>query len=711
MGRNMLEDLQSLFRVLQGLEFEVPRQIVLLGVAVDSLQTLAFSFNPHMRGSNITQSISKAVYFFQLPVWDDSLFSAGYLATMIVTWVYTAIVAIVVLEILYRVRQSTEYSTSPFHAKLLVSIFGSFMFLPVFQHVLSMIVCDDEGNLASFPSETCREGVGILRMVGAVIGGGLSLVITCLANLFLFNVNPQSRHRLARFHCRCDILNIAYRIACCILFHWALSSQNLDTYFAYLAVSSMVLSFSWMFFIPYYSEDITFYRVATLWLNTFFACTNLAMDSDVEPSTDLPILIIGGIIVVIAAYKVYDIRVSRQFKSDVRYMQYQNVFPQTTFPKGLPGVPNHVDMWTCFLELGCLDESTKSEHLTGSLVTPYVSSISIATDCELACRFARSYVNLTGYALTANMIRLGCEIYIRGLHRFKNDPDLLLGFALFLCHYRRREGACKELSGYLMETDCSLFVRYQAFKLDQTVKVDSTHLERYESAKTLHKGCLQSKIDFWKILIPEDYDKLMLDSKARLLAEQSEQALNEYLYALRLGDSKRTLHTTDIRMILHYGQYFEQVLQAKDIANRCFAVSSEHLKLRESKQLRGAKRKAANEIGIAHLPTAEEARSVEEQGQQNNMQSSGRDTIIHAARMLNAVFVCLLILLFGFLCITVITTENRKDVLKSVDSVSKVRSYTEQATLIVELMETSQQKVCFNQVFKLFKNNVDNNPD
>ncbi|KAJ9448465.1 Sensor protein FixL [Diplonema papillatum] len=503
-------------------------------------------------------------------------------------------------------------------------------------------------------------------------------------------MNPRSKRRLARTHSIVDVASICHKLITCILMQYFLSRNMKSSYALYVVCSFVSMGVLWIVRCPYYRTSVTGLRVAGLWIGAWFAALTGIVEAEAaygfaDGHADSIVAALGLLTTSLLCWRFYEYRVSRRFKEGLHNLRYHftPVDPDATLPAGLSNGGSLGYTWSKSLQL---DESEMDDAHTERSINfapSYVDTAVFDTDCELATRFLHAYIKNTSIPPNSTMLNYVTGTYVKGLLTFKDSGHVLLSFAAFLIYFKKEFIDAKEILSRLAVTDSSLALRYQAFKLLQMLKVDSTQMERYSKAKSYHRESLQKMIDFWKVLLAEEVDRHQLDLCARHICSESDFAVHEYLHALRLEDTDKQIHRSDIRMITHYGLFFEQILRNQDLANRCFNVAAELIKVREQRAVSGAKKAAiVSETGLGQLPQKNEAKTAE--NSRGATKVSGRDAILQAGRMLNFVFSILAILLSGFLILSIIWAREKSRVLDAIGALGRAHSNALHAVVHVE---------------------------
>ena len=655
--------MQPLFAFLRSTEYTPSRYIEWIVVAIEAIQTISFGLHPMFQWGASVGFIADLLYLFQLPLWDpDSVYGVPEGVRIVLLWLFCVISIVSVSTGLYLTLSASEMRPLVQAYKLATFWLGSVLFVPLLQLNMSFLVY-------KLRPDRDTKVLDSLHLVGAIIGLVTVTLLATVVNIFHFEINTRSPRKLARSHATCDCVSLLHRILTSVLMHVCMLGDQKMWYAAYIIVSYLGTSAVWAFFTPYFVEQVTQWRVAALFLGVVFAVVGAIVDGR-GPYTesheiDLLVVCFLAVATVPVAARFALIRRSRIFVEKLHKLCYKGkqVFPDYSMPRGL------FSLDLCPDAFDRVDESERGRR-AATFAYPYVDTCVVSTDVELATRFIRHYHTKVGISANMAMNDFANAVFRRGAATFPRSSTVLLNYGAYLFYSRKRYYTAGTILAQLSNIDCTIVERYQAYKLSQMLKTDSTQLQRYKQAKHHHRACLKKRVEFWASLTQGDVDKHAIDSCAQSINEESEAALHEYLSALRLEDKDKQIHRSDIRMMIHYGMFFEQVQMNNDLAERCFALSSELLKAREQKAMRGAKK--GGEDNLDNIPDREEVQATNDAADVSK--GSGWRAIRQASLMLNVVLMLLLLLLTAFLVLAVVAAKQSHAIILSVASVGRAHS-------------------------------------
>eukprot|EP01063_Lacrimia_lanifica_P000980 TRINITY_DN10471_c0_g2_i1.p1 TRINITY_DN10471_c0_g2~~TRINITY_DN10471_c0_g2_i1.p1 ORF type:complete len:3481 (+),score=1349.73 TRINITY_DN10471_c0_g2_i1:148-10590(+) len=697
-GMCLTERLEDVYGSLKRIEFSANRYVTWWGVALDVLQNVAFAFTPHYRWDDVSNFVGQAVYSFQLPIWDHaSILSLGGLDATVLFWTGVVLVLSVWAGMGAVHMSNAEQQAWVWYFAGYAAFIGSALLLPLLQLFVSVMMVRSDPH---YEQETKGYYEFPVSLLATVLLCGLAIIV----NVFHGDINPKSKSKVARAHSHMDLASLAYKLTTTVLFQYFIITGMHRWYCLYLALASFALGCGYVVFQPYFIERVTFFRVLGCWLTTFFAAYGGLLEikgvQDAlvgSPNFGLLVTVVGVAAAAAVSQYFYLFRRSRTFQQHLHDLtfDFKRHTPVPGYPQGLPDVAQEESFLTTLQARTDPSELASTRKTQESAVTaddaeefhlyfPYVDTVMFETDCELACRFLRFFVKHTSSQPTSEMLKEAERIYNGSVHVFPDSPTVLLSFAAFLIYYKKSFAEARMVLDRISKTDASLVVRYRVFKLALLLKTDSTQLEHYKRAKIYHRDCLERRIDFWRTLCPEEVDRMQLNGVSQTICELSESSLSGYLAAIRVDDTDKQIHKSDIRMIAHYGMFFQHVYMNDDLADRCYNVAQDMIKNREQKAMRGA-RKGMTDNGIGQIPTRSELRQLG-----NTKESGGGNSIVQAVRMLNVVFATLVLLMSSFLLLSHFSAVEQARVVRSVSSVGRAHSNALQSLVLIEQITAAE---------------------
>eukprot|EP00756_Hemistasia_phaeocysticola_P016897 Hpha_TRINITY_DN15503_c5_g1::TRINITY_DN15503_c5_g1_i1::g.104631::m.104631 len=698
------------FGFMKSAEYSAPRHIVKLLFTFEACQIISLGLSPRFQWGDVSNAIAHALYFQQLPFWDRRHIFAGYLPSVIIALV-VSIVPIFLLALgVARTVTSAELPLWMVHYRRILYMLTTWLFIPIFQFQLSMLVCRDN-VLWTNPDEQCDSALVSLVRAVCIIGAGSLFILTLLARTCLYESQPLSYCTLARSHSRADFVDFWIKAVACIMYHHFLARGEARWFGLFIVFAFILGGAYWCYSYPYYRSKTLIWRVAPLWMGAWCGALAAMLETEAgnkwlrEGQRDFVMLIVGLVIAFILAVRLRDYRINPDYSEGMHVLRtYGRIIRRNTpFPQGLEASPEqfkvHEELENALLPPE--DEApggTRSEELRASyhFTVPCVGRVHTASDCQIACRFVREYQMLTNQMPTRPMYLYALRIYLRGTMVFKDSSELHLAIAKFIVYHLRYETAAMRWLQAVENTEATLSVRYQAWKLMQLLKVDNTYMERFERAKRNHLECLRQMHDFWKTIQAEHVDQGAMNVCASGIHSNSDSALSEYMHALRLDEGDRPLVRSDVPLGVDFGLFLEQVLGSQDLSERCYQTMTEFSQNSKTKAMAGARRKPkdAADIGVNQLPSLNEVKHAGSGGENREQmdQITGRSAIKQAQLVLNGVFCFLVLLISIFLVLTAVTTERRKLVIEACSAAGEVRALASEAMLVAFELAHSNPK-------------------
>ena len=657
----------SFFAFLRHIEHVPSRYVDWFLLEVEAAQVISFGLHRMYKWGAAVGFVADAVFLSHIPVWDaESVYGLPRTGRVAALWLLCAMtMSVVVAGVYLTLTAPEEQNTFSGLYKHLVFWLGTFLFVPVLQMDVSFL-------LYAHNDADKDESLNPLHFVGAAVSLAALLSVCCVVTLFHYDPNPKTARTQGRSHATCDLLSLVHKVATCLVLQYCAASGNEAWFAAYLIPSCLLMACAWTFCLPHFLDTVTKWKVVPLVLASAFSAVGTAIsgrgdETVVAHETDLAVVFALAVVLVPLAARLTMVRRSRIFTAKMRRFRYEGVeaLPNPDLPNGLfrDEAPWQVD------------PADDSEKVRSGMTFgyPYIETCVVATDVELATRFMRHFSDGFGLPADAKMNEYSNRIFVRGAATFPRSASVLLSQACHLIYRKKRFEMARVLLERVAVMDCTIVERYQAHNLSQKLRTDSSELLRYKQALHHHRSCLQKRLDFWTTLgTSGEVDTHAIDSCAQVIEEESRAGLSEYLAALRLEDKDKQIHRSNIRMMIHYGMFFDQVQMNGDLASRCFTVAQELLKARGTRAMAGAKKGGGGEDNIENIPTRDEVQNLG--GNTEGSKRSGRHSILEASQMLCSVVALLLVLLAAFVGLRVVVASNSQALISSVSTVGRAHS-------------------------------------
>eukprot|EP01012_Entosiphon_sulcatum_P052480 TRINITY_DN7211_c0_g1_i2.p1 TRINITY_DN7211_c0_g1~~TRINITY_DN7211_c0_g1_i2.p1 ORF type:complete len:3252 (+),score=553.21 TRINITY_DN7211_c0_g1_i2:140-9895(+) len=667
-----------LFPLLQQMEVSHHEKLVLVIFVVETLQLLGLQLNPHYDWGNVLNTLSKIVYMFNVPLWDKTYLHLSYWVFLAPFWISVLVVLACIGGTLTLLRNDQEFVHNLFVSCLRNLLHGvcTLLLFPFALNFLALIVCH-QGVLWSFPNMQCWSGVAAIHWaVGVCVGALLFFLIVSYHGL-VFDNNPQSKTLWSRAHPFCDLLFILAKSCMVIAYHLCMSSSQYLSFSILLCILFATLAIVYTLILPYYQLRALRLRVAQLCLlfstALITACfTGTKVASNYNGLT----FALVGLFSAGFGYFIAGIRVSGTLQEQLLLLDDgQSLGTTTYFPQNLP---KHDQRFSAFRDLEsdlCEDEGGENS-LANSLLIPYISQILFPTDIEVACRFLTAYTRVTGQPPTSLMLAFASRIYTKGLLKFNSSPVVMLHFIEFLAVHTRRLALVHSLVDKLSLNEPSMFVRYAAYKIQNTVRQtmgirNRLPREILRKARKAHKDCLEQMAVFWNKLCADDADTIHLASITNTITGLRLQGQNLFERALMGGSSG------DREMYTKYAQFLEQILMDFESAEEI------RTQLQEAADKRASARtgiKSADKRITGSAPSLSIATRHSNLG--DSVQTSA-NTLARFASNMKIIFTLIFLLVVGFFVFEAVNTAQRRHTIGKLHAAGQVRMLSQKCAFLV----------------------------
>eukprot|EP00755_Sulcionema_specki_P014721 Sspe_Gene.57469::Locus_31530_Transcript_1_1_Confidence_1.000_Length_2656::g.57469::m.57469 len=592
---------QQLFPVLASLESPVTSPVLWvltpLCVAYELVQFLGFVVNPYFAyDTTVVHEFMHGIYATHIPVW-DATYHLSFPEFLGILWFVITIALTTAAILVAFVLEHLELKRNIFSTVLRFTLHGLTVFVvPAYHVLLSGMVCKD-GALQAFPSEKCWQTDTGIYFAASLVALLCAVPATLVVDFCIYEPLAPSQHLLARPHSRLEAMTGVSKFLLVLFFHTLLMNGH-GVYYCVIAVLLNAFLFAAYSVVhPFYNSRVTYIKAAA-----HFACAVAALVSIGAAVEDVSHLrrhkgtqwLVGIVpLSFVIGYYLSTMRPNPECIERIEYLRDTGVVykHKCRFPRGLPVL----DTGRYEDEVGRLinEEATMDEGTTFTkfeVVVPYVSSIFMATDIELATRFLRLQCLVTGNSdradtreafdsLTAkispNMLGFASRIIVKGLLRFWRSPIVHLHMAIYVksyCSVSKYMFAIEQCE--LANTDeADISTRFQAHQLCSQLRLllgmqNRDHLFSLQRARRFHKEALLDMSTFWLKLMDTKHDLMTLITLANQITERRDRGNQEYLRAIRDSPTDRTL-------LASYASFLETVMLDKKQAEAVQARVSE----------------------------------------------------------------------------------------------------------------------------------------
>lgn len=619
-----------IFPIFLALESEFHMMWSYTGIVIQFMQMLSFVLNPHLNHGQILHYVSYAVYFFQLPFWDQEWVSGipwyGYLIMwgvgVVFIFSFCTILVIVVLTRKPAVRQSLLLTY------LRLSIHGatSIFLIPLASGLFSQMVCKN-GSLWTFPSVQCSQVSTSIVFALSIIAFSILGLFAYVVETTLFAEGYTSPHPLARKHYLNDFSAVTWKLMSVMLFHLFLSNSTQNTYTytwlpMYITFSALIMAITYIVLLPYvYQTTNRLFTIAYLITSVAGLIVFLSCEGAINPSqayafevsmfakldVDWLAFCFFGFFMVLLGWMLADWRTNKELLESLPQV-FDGAAP---FPKEYTllyphGLPDYDVIYPSTMDL--CNEVADGAFLEGrsqiSLEIPYLRKILVYTDAEVSTRFIPLLEKLTGHYPTREMLQLATRIYIKSLYRFQNNTTILVCFAAMISEYTSKPSLALTQCEHTNVIPSSVSSRYRAYRLLSQLKSqlrlrDAAYQHRCEEAKRAHKEILIRLHFFWNKLVSQ-HDHSQLEASFSAIAQRRMAADAMFKIALEHQNCDREL-------LLKYADFLDQIMMEKSTANNLRHFASQEIDhLQEMHRKKGAGKRGDQESYAKILRKSEE---------------------------------------------------------------------------------------------------------
>eukprot|EP00756_Hemistasia_phaeocysticola_P034658 Hpha_TRINITY_DN16534_c3_g2::TRINITY_DN16534_c3_g2_i1::g.133600::m.133600 len=713
-----------MFPLLNQLECVWSSRLSAFGNTLLLLQPLGLVLNTAFSWGYIMKYPNRGLYFLHFPIWDPTYIGddSREVPSMVFFWavVVSLTVGLFLLGVLLKTKGEQQLDARAMDAlQAGVHVLGSAMYFPVMHMLMVFCICDnDTSKLRAFDRE-CWGAWHIVHFVVACAGLLIVFLTGLMSSTLLYQQNPSPAkgYPTARAHTHLDFADHLYRTLLVVLYHTLFAYDSKDAFPVVLCVLTFLLMVYSCMLMPYYSLLMLKLRSGTLaltvWASFLAALGPHVSDSYHDDNLSTMALFVGGTLAFLFGTWVSTIRRNAHCKRALAAAANGETMELSRtvrdYKRHGEGFPNNLPLADLVFSLhrGITSEFTSqgtgatSENSRGpqapqdemDVDVPFISTVYIPTDVELATRTLREYITLTGQAPTPCMLLYAFRIYTKGMALFVRNALLSLHYSYFMCFFAGGlaspdvppvvpcvRAALKE-SEQLMEWEAAFDTLYQAYKLQSICKpiigmTNDAHRRVTTAANRIHKDILGHMTDFWKRLLGDKVDTLQLASIANKVTERREEGHFQFRKALQ--------HPTQA-IIKRYGQFLRQVMLDSDAADMI------DLRLAEMQEKRREQRQAASgdvalraadlgEFQDGELQSRAMKRNFTARNSQREQQSA---TIALLSRRMNFMFFLVGCALAGFFIFEALQGRDKKHMVDRTAAAGTARAIAAQAGVVV----------------------------
>jgi PAS domain S-box-containing protein len=592
----------SMFLMLFQLEIPTERKWVVVHHVLVFLQLVGFVTNTHFRWANlISEGFAYPVYGVGLPFFDETWTGAGLqIPNLVLPWVALAVNLLPPVSLLAHYVTDAQALPGALNAIVaaIVHACGSWLFIPVANVYVNHFVCDATGTTLFWnASENCGGPVHVVYFVLGIVGLLALLSNAFLANSLAFEDTWSTGRWSARSRPFLAEATTAAKLAIVICYH-VLLSRGFPVAFSITGLCIMLaLAAFGAFTQPFYVPQVNSLICALACGNAFaYAGSIVGLENRDAAGGGgsfaiffgFPVagLVLGSLLPLIRRNGdlSHALRVAAH-GGDVHYIEYEFPGPlpdsdkafsaykhlepailSEAQSKSLARVQAREERQRRRDELGeggsddgrtgDSDEDSSEDLEPPNITTPFIRTIYVSADVELAIRFLRLFETAIDTKPTETMIAFACRIYTKGMLRFRGCAALAVDFQTFLFTYAFQPRLALSENEALMSLEPSLTTMYRGMKLQLRLKAvlnitDQVHTKTVKAALRLHKEVLGHMSLFWSKLLADKVDVVQLAAVVNSITQRRSLAQAQFRKALRFA-TKTTL--------IKYARFLEQVM-------------------------------------------------------------------------------------------------------------------------------------------------------
>eukprot|EP00759_Apiculatamorpha_spiralis_P049155 PhF_6_TR44193/c0_g1_i1/m.67779 len=650
----------SVFPLLQAMEWPTLSPAVsYIGLVVELLQLYGLVLNVRFSWSYVVENqINYILYFFHLPLWDKGW--AGTDATYAAVaffWINVCIglglLAYVGSWFLSGENQTQTSATLMTIIRSTAHALPAGLTFPIFHSLLAFMVCDSNNNMYWFEEYACWSSFHAVHFAAGIVFVVFFFVAMDVFTSTIFEDGLNSRHPMARADSAFSEFHLLYKFGLVCLYHTLLAFDMKKYFPIALLLASVLLSAVACFCLPYYNFTINKLRTGM-----YISVSYVALLATIEPTQSYDLwytvnastilLFLGTPIAFGVGFFLPYARVPKDFLGGLKKLQRGEVFliQNYVYPNRLP--ENDL-VFSEYKDLE-LELNPPAEHNAGhkdeeheyspDLLYPFVKSVWIPTDVELACRGLRMYSEVVENQATPRMCAFASRIHTKGLSRWPRMPIVVLNFVQFLYSYSTKSRAALTETERLQRLEASFAILYRNSRIQSKLKsmlgmFDNAHTKVVGQCLRLHKQILNDMHVFWGRLLNETVDTVQLAQIANRITSTRTSALASF---------EKALQNANATILRRYARFLEQIML--DTVRSRFILDrlAEQAQARRDAALKGRK----VDSGLMNLSETA-SRQTTQTSINKDRTDSGSTTISRLAFNTAMLFLILLLVIVGFM--------------------------------------------------------------
>ncbi|KAJ9472612.1 hypothetical protein DIPPA_03215 [Diplonema papillatum] len=692
----------SLFPVLMILEGVWPGKVVAASVVVDFMQFLGFFVNPYYNWGGFVNFLPDVFYATHFPLFDGRYASFSYMGYTPCLWLFAATLAVVTGGCVV-VGGASEKKQLGSALRLAATCLCTWLFVPALHCIAALTLCGPDGVPWQFPDVQCYGAQHVAHMLAGLLICVVYLPLVYLVRRAVFDTIP-TRYFYSRGHTLMDAVDFWCKVVSVVLFHVLTPRGETTLFVAFCLVFSTGAALHYGYLLPYYDKRANGVKIGQMTAVAGAAAVYLATEALGVGGGGRAVLlccllpVFAGLGYVWSAARLYEdclavLRDVWREPAEIELSPFTQVCLQKpeaafVFPRNLPTCDKHFDQnpgADSASAHSSRNDQQSEKHgnsetwkggYEGPVVTyPYVSSVNLETDVELATRVNHEVARFTGSEPAHLQVQYCLRIFNKGLLLYRDGVLVKLQYMWFLL-----ATADKPYAAYLFfeksdeitrvfAISATLYERYNSYKLVERLRkklhIREKHQEAFaRKALHLHEEVLSQMYQFWQRLMELSVDMVEIGHLASSIAENREKGMNLFKRAL----------TGDTRMLNTFADFLEGVMLNKDAAKLCWDEIAELELEKKARQMGGSRKQVSTDEASVVQRLLDNVTS-----QKDNFGTAASSTVRKLAVNMNLVFLLLTLLIVGNLLTEVAYTRRQKSIIEKLDAAGQARMLAQRA--------------------------------
>ena len=687
-----------------------------VGAIIEAIQFCAFAIGPvYAYNQPVVYEFTVAVFAFLVPIWDRNYGSFTYANYIIPVAILLGLLLVaggVFISFVTKLVEQTDPLLTQ-GSRIILESMATWLFLPAMHIFMGSVMCNGSA-LHNFPDEKCWSTQHLATALVSAAGIVLTFVLGITMATTLSDSSPQSTHLRARAHNYIELLVFIVKTALVILFHLLVESGSAGAFSIALVVASIALLAAHVVVLPFYDSTMTRLRCITYSVTAFAATINcISSYTGLWFVTHrLNSFALAGLLplAVICGYILHDIRPSTELLHNLYSLLHLAAVPshKARFPFKRGSMSHDQKLAPLkfrSLEEDLLQEFSSTQQPGGEddvdptwmelvadsteVLVPYVNSVVIPTDAEVATRFIEMHKRVTNLAVSGNALAFALRIYLKSILMFPRSGVTRFHFALFLFAYANKLNLALEV---LLEVQSQvhdehdILVHYSAHKYILKIRQlfgarDETHVYAFKRARQLHKEALSTMSLFWSKLMESKGDLVTPALLTNQITAKRQRARVEYERALA-GDANN-----DRLLLSTYASFLEQVMCDTTAADQFRQFAEDAAEEKRQRIMRGSKSKS----NFVDRKALEAKLTAEAAGDDDDLEAAAGFQSSNMTAIVTAVFVLVVLCSIGLCALNVASLYVDVDHVHALSNIGVARRAAAESELFMLLAASECQ--------------------